>query len=223
MKLIRSYVQSWTLSYVANLCYLKALNFGLVFMTKNRVQADCIKRSRIEGFLTRCVFECIKLSYPTAFYVDLNGPLKCVPYLLLQVNTARCWFQFFSRMSSFAEPNALGYLKTQAIEFVNYNKRQLSRIYPKGARVDSSNFMPQVSTYVHVWKETWGQFRLADFDSAESCVYKTLVKGLLHSVKQEISRTVILCLTKYLSVLCTSHNKPKVAKCSKKYGAHNNY
>jgi phosphatidylinositol phospholipase C beta len=49
-----------------------------------------------------------------------------------------------SRMSSFAEPNALGYLKTQAIEFVNYNKRQLSRIYPKGARVDSSNFMPQV-------------------------------------------------------------------------------
>ena len=47
-------------------------------------------------------------------------------------------------MSSFAEPAALGYLKTQAIEFVNYNKRQISRIYPKGTRVDSSNFMPQV-------------------------------------------------------------------------------
>jgi len=27
---------------------------------------------------------------------------------------------------------------------VSYNKRQLSRIYPKGGRVDSSNFMPQV-------------------------------------------------------------------------------
>ena len=26
----------------------------------------------------------------------------------------------------------------------SYNKRQLSRIYPKGGRVDSSNFMPQV-------------------------------------------------------------------------------
>ena len=38
----------------------------------------------------------------------------------------------------------LGYLKTQAIEFVNYNKRQFSRLYPKGARVDSSNFMPQI-------------------------------------------------------------------------------
>ena len=47
-------------------------------------------------------------------------------------------------MSSFPETTALGYLKTQAIEFVNYNKRQLSRIYPKGSRVDSSNFMPQV-------------------------------------------------------------------------------
>jgi phosphatidylinositol phospholipase C beta len=48
------------------------------------------------------------------------------------------------RMSSFAEPAALGYLRNQAIEFVNYNKKQLSRIYPKGTRVDSSNFMPQV-------------------------------------------------------------------------------
>ena len=55
------------------------------------------------------------------------------------------------KMSSFPETAALGYLKSQAIEFVNFNKRQNSRIYPKGARVDSSNFMPQVpsrSTYV---------------------------------------------------------------------------
>ena len=49
------------------------------------------------------------------------------------------------KMSSFAEATAMGYLKTTPIEMVNYNKRQLSRIYPKGARVDSSNFMPQVS------------------------------------------------------------------------------
>lgn len=49
-----------------------------------------------------------------------------------------------SKMSSFPETTALGYLKTQAIEFVNYNKRQLSRIYPRGSRVESSNFMPQV-------------------------------------------------------------------------------
>lgn len=47
-------------------------------------------------------------------------------------------------MSSFAETTGLNYLKTSAIEFVNYNKRQMSRIYPKGTRADSSNYMPQV-------------------------------------------------------------------------------
>ncbi|KAL3985634.1 Phosphatidylinositol-specific phospholipase C X domain family protein [Acanthocheilonema viteae] len=47
-------------------------------------------------------------------------------------------------MSSFSESTGLGYLKQSALEFVNYNKRQLCRIYPKGARVDSSNFLPQI-------------------------------------------------------------------------------
>ncbi|KAJ3584882.1 hypothetical protein NHX12_013605, partial [Muraenolepis orangiensis] len=35
-------------------------------------------------------------------------------------------------------------LKSAPIEFVEYNKNQLSRIYPKGTRVDSSNYMPQL-------------------------------------------------------------------------------
>jgi len=51
-------------------------------------------------------------------------------------------------MSSFAENTGLGYLKSQAIEFVNYNKRQMSRIYPKGTRADSSNYMPQVKSQI---------------------------------------------------------------------------
>jgi phosphatidylinositol phospholipase C beta len=56
-------------------------------------------------------------------------------------------------MSSFSETSALGYLKSQAIEFVNYNKRQISRLYPKGARVDSSNYMPQVKeTYQRIFR-----------------------------------------------------------------------
>jgi len=35
----------------------------------------------------------------------------------------------------------------------SYNKRQMSRIYPKGGRVDSSNYMPQVarSDFVLRW------------------------------------------------------------------------
>lgn len=47
-------------------------------------------------------------------------------------------------MSSFNESTGLGLLKTSCIEFVNYNKRQMSRIYPKGGRVDSSNYLPQI-------------------------------------------------------------------------------
>ncbi|XP_078086490.1 1-phosphatidylinositol 4,5-bisphosphate phosphodiesterase beta-1 [Mustelus asterias] len=47
-------------------------------------------------------------------------------------------------MSSFVETKALEQLTKSPVEFVEYNKRQLSRIYPKGTRVDSSNYMPQL-------------------------------------------------------------------------------
>lgn len=50
----------------------------------------------------------------------------------------------YHNMSSFAETTGMNLLKSQAIDFVNYNKRQMSRIYPKGTRADSSNYMPQV-------------------------------------------------------------------------------
>lgn len=49
-----------------------------------------------------------------------------------------------NNMSSFAETTGLSYLKSQAIEFVQYNKRQMSRIYPRGTRFESTNFLPQV-------------------------------------------------------------------------------
>ncbi|XP_065944462.1 1-phosphatidylinositol 4,5-bisphosphate phosphodiesterase beta-1 isoform X5 [Magallana gigas] len=47
-------------------------------------------------------------------------------------------------ISSFVETQATSLLKEYPVEFVNYNKRQLSRIYPRGKRVDSSNFLPQI-------------------------------------------------------------------------------
>uniref|UniRef100_A0A3B5MBW5 Phosphoinositide phospholipase C n=1 Tax=Xiphophorus couchianus TaxID=32473 RepID=A0A3B5MBW5_9TELE len=47
-------------------------------------------------------------------------------------------------MSSFVETKAVEHLTKSPVEFVEYNKSQLSRIYPKGTRVDSSNFMPQL-------------------------------------------------------------------------------
>ncbi|VDK79879.1 unnamed protein product [Anisakis simplex] len=70
--------------------------------------------------------------------VNYTHPVKFSGFDVAEMNNLHF------HMSSFSESTGLGYLKQSAPEFVNYNKRQLSRIYPKGARVDSSNFLPQV-------------------------------------------------------------------------------
>lgn len=49
----------------------------------------------------------------------------------------------FHQMSSFVESKMVNLVNSQGAEFVEYNKRQLSRIYPAGGRVDSSNYNPQ--------------------------------------------------------------------------------
>ncbi|KAI1897736.1 hypothetical protein AGOR_G00086350 [Albula goreensis] len=89
-----------------------------------------------------------------ASYKYVGATTNIHPYLSAMVNYAQpVKFQSFDvaeernihhNMSSFNESVGLGYLKTNALEFVNYNKRQMSRIYPKGGRVDSSNYMPQI-------------------------------------------------------------------------------
>ncbi|XP_063042319.1 1-phosphatidylinositol 4,5-bisphosphate phosphodiesterase beta-3 isoform X2 [Engraulis encrasicolus] len=50
----------------------------------------------------------------------------------------------YYEMSSFVETKGMDTLKSSPMEFVEYNKKQLSRIYPKGTRVDSSNYMPHL-------------------------------------------------------------------------------
>ncbi|XP_032830155.1 1-phosphatidylinositol 4,5-bisphosphate phosphodiesterase beta-4-like isoform X1 [Petromyzon marinus] len=100
---------------------------------------------------------CVSVEDEQAFistYKYVGGTTKIHPYLSAMVNYAQpVKFQGFDvaeernihhNMSSFSESVGLGYLKTHPIEFVNYNKRQMSRIYPKGGRVDSSNYMPQI-------------------------------------------------------------------------------
>ncbi|XP_073528350.1 1-phosphatidylinositol 4,5-bisphosphate phosphodiesterase beta-4 isoform X4 [Phyllobates terribilis] len=89
-----------------------------------------------------------------ANYKYVGATTNIHPFLSTMINYAQpVKFQSFKvaeernihfNMSSFNESVGLGYLKTHAIEFVNYNKRQMSRIYPKGGRVDSSNYMPQI-------------------------------------------------------------------------------
>ncbi|KAH0956604.1 hypothetical protein HN011_004935 [Eciton burchellii] len=83
-----------------------------------------------------------------------GSTMRVHPFLSSMINYAQpIKFQSFEiaesknihhNMSSFSETAALNYLKTHSVEFVNYNKRQMSRIYPKGTRADSSNYMPQI-------------------------------------------------------------------------------
>uniref|UniRef100_A0A7N9AV74 1-phosphatidylinositol 4,5-bisphosphate phosphodiesterase n=1 Tax=Mastacembelus armatus TaxID=205130 RepID=A0A7N9AV74_9TELE len=66
--------------------------------------------------------------------------IEPVKFKSFEVATSKCYFE----MSSFVETKGMDTLKSSPIEFVEYNKNQLSRIYPKGTRVDSSNYMPQL-------------------------------------------------------------------------------
>ncbi|GCB72893.1 hypothetical protein scyTo_0006523 [Scyliorhinus torazame] len=50
----------------------------------------------------------------------------------------------YKEMRSFAENKADTILKQKSKEFREYNRKQLSRIYPKGQRIDSSNYDPIV-------------------------------------------------------------------------------
>ncbi|KAI1716063.1 phosphatidylinositol-specific phospholipase c, X domain-containing protein [Ditylenchus destructor] len=52
--------------------------------------------------------------------------------------------QISSEMYSMNETKAIDLLKQHAEAFVNHNKRQITRVYPRGSRVDSSNYMPLI-------------------------------------------------------------------------------
>lgn len=58
---------------------------------------------------------------------------------LLLVFAAR---QICSEMYSMNETKAIDLLKQHAKRFVKHNTRQITRVYPRGSRVDSSNYMP---------------------------------------------------------------------------------
>ena len=48
-------------------------------------------------------------------------------------------------MSSFHEEKGLGFIRSKPKDYVRYNLKQNSRVYPAGSRIASSNYMPQVS------------------------------------------------------------------------------
>lgn len=108
----------------------------------------------IEGTLDESSMENGGIALPVATTHQVTSQ-KIHPYLSSMVNYT-CPIKFLGfahakeqklsfKMSTFGETQALGYLNgKEPSDMVNYNKRQLSRIYPKGKRVDSSNYMPQL-------------------------------------------------------------------------------
>uniref|UniRef100_A0A8C3RZ01 1-phosphatidylinositol 4,5-bisphosphate phosphodiesterase n=1 Tax=Chelydra serpentina TaxID=8475 RepID=A0A8C3RZ01_CHESE len=125
------------------------LKFGTELSADDLSQKEAVANSVKKGIVTVEDEQAWMASYK---YVGATTNIH--PYLSTMINYAQpVKFQGFHvaeernihyNMSSFNESVGLGYLKTHAIEFVNYNKRQMSRIYPKGGRVDSSNYMPQI-------------------------------------------------------------------------------
>uniref|UniRef100_A0A3P9PZG1 1-phosphatidylinositol 4,5-bisphosphate phosphodiesterase gamma n=1 Tax=Poecilia reticulata TaxID=8081 RepID=A0A3P9PZG1_POERE len=71
---------------------------------------------------------------------DLVIYCRPVPFDEEKIGTERACFQ---DMSSFPETKAEKYVnKTKGKKFLQYNRLQLSRIYPRGQRLDSSNYDP---------------------------------------------------------------------------------
>lgn len=60
-------------------------------------------------------------------------------FFLMLFSAANCSWQ----VSSLSETKAHQVMQQKATSFIQFNQRQLSRIYPSSYRVDSSNFNPQ--------------------------------------------------------------------------------
>ena len=76
-------------------------------------------------------------NFPTNNYCNITVPLKS--RVTADIENGR-----YYHMSSFVETRIEKIVKSrnQAGLFVSYSNRQLSRVYPKGQRMDSSNFDP---------------------------------------------------------------------------------
>ena len=80
---------------------------------------------------------CLKITYCETSLPSISPNLVIFSFACAEVGD-------YFEMSSFAETKVERFTnKKYASKFVKYNFRQFSRIYPKGARIDSSNYDPQ--------------------------------------------------------------------------------
>nr|XP_026693914.1 1-phosphatidylinositol 4,5-bisphosphate phosphodiesterase beta-4 [Ciona intestinalis] len=107
--------------------------------------------------------------------VNYCQSVKFPGFKKVQAESEKCCFH----MSSFSENGGMNYIKSNAVNLTNYNKSQLSRIYPRGNRVDSSNYMPQIFWNVgcqlvslnYQTSDLGMQLNLAKFEYNAACGY----------------------------------------------------
>ena len=70
---------------------------------------------------------------------DLIIYCRSVPFRMDSIGSGKFW-----EMSSFPETKAFNFATSRDLsqKLVLYNQQQLSRVYPKGSRIDSSNYLP---------------------------------------------------------------------------------
>lgn len=128
-------------------------------MPINLKEKDAMGMATLVNYVQPCTFKSFDesksepiLSIKTSFFVKLI------------LNTFFLVRNVSYEMSSFSETTAINILKENSKEFIkyksykiriksiyihfltnlSYNKRQLSRIYPKGKRISSTNYLPQI-------------------------------------------------------------------------------
>jgi len=93
-----------------------------------QVQQEKMKRSESEKkhHLAKEMSNCVVICQATSFKDFKTSATKCTA----------------ANISSFGEGKALklSTMESDSVEFVKHNKRQLSRIYPAGRRIDSRNY-----------------------------------------------------------------------------------
>ncbi|KJE90620.1 phospholipase C-gamma-1 [Capsaspora owczarzaki ATCC 30864] len=72
---------------------------------------------------------------------DIVAYCRSIPFESFEASREKTKYY---EMSSFEEKKADKIIRKQAADFVHYNRRQFSRTYPAGKRVDSSNFDPEI-------------------------------------------------------------------------------
>lgn len=89
--------------------------------------ADCVSQKKPKSKLSRALSDLVVYCKSVHFhgFKESRSHGKCY------------------EMSSFSESKAKKLAKEAGTEFVQYNMKQLSRIYPSGLRTDSSNYNPQ--------------------------------------------------------------------------------